>query len=166
MVSKRRRDAVDVTAFSVSCSRRGTSSRRCRARSRRPEALHDQVVVLAGLDERAVLAHARADLVPLGLVASSSAAIVSNSLQPSCMTSSTKASRVPEVGGGPNTWIGASGSDGSISRPVGVGVGDDLAVDLDLGGERLEDLRLGQVDVRAVTASGRSTGRRSRSGPR
>jgi hypothetical protein len=31
------------------------------------------------------------------------------------MTSSTKASRVPEVGGGPKTWIGSSGSDGSIS---------------------------------------------------
>jgi hypothetical protein len=31
------------------------------------------------------------------------------------MASSMKASRVPEVGGGPKTWIGASGNEGSIS---------------------------------------------------
>ena len=46
---------------------------------------------------------------------SSSAAIAGKVSQPSSMTSSTKASRVPEVGGGPKTWIGASGSEASIS---------------------------------------------------
>ena len=49
------------------------------------------------------------------LASPSSALISANSPQPLSMTSSTKASRVPEVGGGPSTSIAAFGSAGSIS---------------------------------------------------
>ena len=58
------------------------------------------------------------------------------------MTSSRKASRVPEVGGGPSTSIFSAGSDGSIVVPGLVGIGDQLAVRTgNLLGERQEDLR-------------------------
>ena len=39
-------------------------------------------------------------------------------LQPPSMASSTKASRVPEVGGGPSTSISTAGSDASTSAQV------------------------------------------------
>ena len=44
-----------------------------------------------------------------------SAATSGISSAPSSMPSSTKASRVPEVGGGPRTRIGLAGSDGATS---------------------------------------------------
>ena len=110
-------------------SPRGRRSRRCRAPSGWPQLLDDQVVVLAGLDIGAVLADRLPDrleglgvgLLQVGHGAGTSAA-------PASITSSTKASRVPEVGGGPSTSILTSGSDGSIVLPGLVGVGDELAV--------------------------------------
>ena len=60
-----------------------------------------------------------------------------NFLQPPSIASSTKASRVPEVGGGPNTSIFLAGSTGltsfqvlyglSISSSLPFGFGTDLA---------------------------------------
>jgi hypothetical protein len=38
--------------------------------------------------------------------------------QPFSMISSAKLSRVPDVGGGPNTWIGIAGSEAFTSRQV------------------------------------------------
>ena len=49
--------------------------------------------------------------------------IKSNSLQPPSKASSAKASRVPEVGGGPRTSIRTSGRDGSISDQFRKGFG-------------------------------------------
>ena len=66
------------------------------------------------------------------------------------ITSSTKPSRVPEVGGGPSTSIFSLGSDGSIVRPVLVGIGDQLAVWIrDFLGQRQEDLLLASARSRA-----------------
>ena len=56
----------------------------------------------------------------------SSASIAANSLQPSFITSSTNASRVPEVGGGPRTSIFSAGSDGSTSFQVWYGLSTSL----------------------------------------
>ncbi len=71
------------------------------------ELLHDQVVVLGGVDEVAVVAQrvtARRDIASRG-----SAATHENVLQPASMTSSLNASRVPEVGGGPSTSMLSAG---------------------------------------------------------
>ena len=76
--------------------------------------LHDQIVVLAGLDIGAVLTD-------LGRRPSRRPPSTASS-QAAVMTSSTKASRVPEVGGGPSTSIFSAGSDGVDVRPVHVRV--------------------------------------------
>ena len=80
------------------------------------ELLHDQVVVLARFDVAAILANGLAGC-RLG-VPSSSVSISGNVAQPRSITSSTKASRVPEVGGGPSTSIFSAGSAGLMSLHV------------------------------------------------
>jgi hypothetical protein len=83
------------------------------------ELLHDQVVVLAGLDIGAVLTHGVADRLVLGLlVGLLHGAIQSKVLQPPSIASSAKASRVPEVGGGPRTSMATSGRSGLTSFQV------------------------------------------------
>ena len=129
------------------------------------EALDDQVVVLAGLDEGTVLAHARADLLPLLLVRLLQVGHAREAPCSPCRTSSTNASRVPEVGGGPKTTISASGSEASMSDHFWFGIGDEAALAVrKFGSQRLEDLLLGEVPLgRCWPATRRSTGRHSRS---
>ena len=71
------------------------------------------------------------------------------------MTSSTKASRVPEVGGGPSTSIFSAGSEGSISDQFMVRVRLQRAVRVrQVLGERLEDLLAGEREVGAALGVG------------
>ena len=73
-------------------------------------------------------------------------------MQPSHIASSTKASRVPEVGGGPRTSISTSGKSGVDLVPGGVGVVGPLAVDRHLRAERQVDLFQRQVPREIVVA--------------
>ena len=82
------------------------------------------------------------------LASPSMASIAGIASQPSSMTSSTKASRVPEVGGGPKTWMATSGSDGSMSDQLVFGLSTIAAAVVGkLRRERAEDLLFREIVV-------------------
>jgi hypothetical protein len=114
------------------------------------QTLHDQVVVLAGFDERAVLAHARADRFPAVLVGvleggdrrEGVAAVVHHELDEG-ITGARRRRRAEHHDRG----VGQRRVD---VAPGLERVRDDVAAELHLGGQRLENLRLRQVEVGAV----------------
>ena len=131
------------------------------------EALDDQVVVFAGFDEWAVLAHARADLVPLVFVGLLEVGHAGQVL------AAVMHDEFDEGVAGAGRRRRAEGDDRGRGqrrvdvRPHLVRVGDELAVGIrNLGGEGLEDLLFRQVHVRSARCMSDRKAVDSRSGLR
>ncbi len=101
------------------------------------ELLHDQVVVLAGFDESAVLADFAAALLIRRLDLRLAGGVHDELDEGVAGAGGRRRAENLDLRGGQR---------GVDVGPVDVGVGDDLAVDRDVLGKRLEDLVLGQVD--------------------